>query len=83
MQLPIEIVAEGLLFPEGPIAMADGSVVLVEIRLGTGASLLILISMYFREENMIMPSSTRPIRTLFARFLRISSSSAARWPVMS
>jgi len=28
-------VASGLLFPEGPIAMADGSVVLVEIRRGT------------------------------------------------
>jgi gluconolactonase len=28
----IELVAEGLLFPEGPIAMADGSVVLVEIK---------------------------------------------------
>lgn len=35
MQLPIEIVAEGLLFPEGPISMADGSVVLVEIARGT------------------------------------------------
>ncbi len=30
--MEIEIVAEGLQFPEGPIAMADGSVVLVEIR---------------------------------------------------
>src|SRR5215467_2089412 len=28
-------VAEGLHFPEGPVAMADGSVVLVEIRRGT------------------------------------------------
>ncbi len=28
-------VAEGLQFPEGPVAMADGSVVLVEIRRGT------------------------------------------------
>jgi gluconolactonase len=28
----LEIVAEGLGFPEGPIAMADGSVILVEIR---------------------------------------------------
>jgi len=28
----IELVTEGLSFPEGPIAMADGSVVLVEIR---------------------------------------------------
>ncbi len=27
----VEIVAEGLLFPEGPIAMPDGSVILVEI----------------------------------------------------
>ena len=27
--------ASGLLFPEGPIAMPDGSVVLVEIRRGT------------------------------------------------
>ncbi len=31
----IEIVAEGLKFPEGPIAMADGSVILVEIARGT------------------------------------------------
>ncbi len=30
-----ELVAEGLKFPEGPIAMADGSIVLVEIRRGT------------------------------------------------
>lgn len=30
--LPLEIVAEGLGFPEGPIAMDDGSVILVEIR---------------------------------------------------
>jgi len=30
-----EVLAEGLQFPEGPIAMADGSVVLVEIRRGT------------------------------------------------
>lgn len=29
--MDIELVAEGLFFPEGPIAMADGSVVLVEI----------------------------------------------------
>jgi gluconolactonase len=28
-------VASGLQFPEGPVAMADGSVVLVEIRRGT------------------------------------------------
>ncbi|MCA1748587.1 MAG: SMP-30/gluconolactonase/LRE family protein, partial [Sphingomonadales bacterium] len=26
-----ELVAEGLRFPEGPVAMADGSVILVEI----------------------------------------------------
>lgn len=31
----MERVAEGLQFPEGPIAMADGSVLLVEIRRGT------------------------------------------------
>ncbi len=31
----MEILAEGLLFPEGPIAMDDGSVVLVEIARGT------------------------------------------------
>ena len=30
--MQIEVVAEGLQFPEGPIAMADGSVLLVEIR---------------------------------------------------
>jgi gluconolactonase len=30
-----EVIAEGLQFPEGPIAMADGSVVLVEIARGT------------------------------------------------
>jgi gluconolactonase len=30
-----EVLAEGLLFPEGPIAMDDGSVVLVEIARGT------------------------------------------------
>lgn len=30
--MDIELVAEGLQFPEGPIAMADGSVVLVEIQ---------------------------------------------------
>ncbi len=32
---PSDIVATGLRFPEGPIAMADGSVVLVEIAGGT------------------------------------------------
>lgn len=31
----MEILAEGLRFPEGPIAMDDGSVVLVEIARGT------------------------------------------------
>jgi len=31
MELTLELVAEGLKFPEGPVAMADGSVVLVEI----------------------------------------------------
>jgi len=33
--LEFEQVAEGLQFPEGPIAMADGSVILVEIKRGT------------------------------------------------
>jgi gluconolactonase len=32
MDLDFELVCDGLLFPEGPIAMADGSVVLVEIQ---------------------------------------------------
>lgn len=32
MQLDLELVAEGLKFPEGPVAMADGSVILTEIR---------------------------------------------------
>ena len=31
----MDIIAEGLRFPEGPIAMVDGSVVLVEIERGT------------------------------------------------
>ena len=31
----MNIIAEGLLFPEGPIAMPDGSIVLVEIARGT------------------------------------------------
>src|ERR1700729_3035925 len=31
MDLDLKLVAEGFQFPEGPIAMADGSVVLVEI----------------------------------------------------
>ena len=30
--MELEVVTDGLLFPEGPIAMADGSVLLVEIR---------------------------------------------------
>lgn len=34
-QLGFETVAEGLLFPEGPVAMADGSVLVVEIARGT------------------------------------------------
>ncbi len=34
MDLKLELVAEGLKFPEGPIAMADGSVILVEIQSG-------------------------------------------------
>src|SRR5271166_5681857 len=33
--MEIELVAAGLKFPEGPIAMADGSVILVEIQRGT------------------------------------------------
>jgi gluconolactonase len=33
--MEIELVASGLKFPEGPIAMADGSIILVEIRRGT------------------------------------------------
>ena len=32
MQLELELVAEGLQFPEGPVAMADGSVLFTEIR---------------------------------------------------
>lgn len=31
----VDILAEGLLFPEGPVIMADGSVILVEIARGT------------------------------------------------
>ena len=34
-RVDFEVVAQGLQFPEGPIAMADGSVVLVEIARGT------------------------------------------------
>ena len=30
--MDIKLVAEGLQFPEGPIAMADGSVILTEIQ---------------------------------------------------
>ena len=33
--MELRLVAEGLQFPEGPVAMADGSVILVEIRRGT------------------------------------------------
>jgi gluconolactonase len=33
-QLELDLVAEGLKFPEGPVAMADGSVVLTEIEAG-------------------------------------------------
>ena len=33
--MDFEVLAEGLRFPEGPVAMADGSVVLVEIERGT------------------------------------------------
>ena len=33
--MDFDVLAEGLQFPEGPIAMADGSVILVEIRRGT------------------------------------------------
>ena len=32
--MELELVAEGLLFPEGPIAMGDGSVILTEIAAG-------------------------------------------------
>ena len=35
MPLDMILVAEGLAFPEGPVAMADGSVLVVEIRRGT------------------------------------------------
>ncbi len=33
--MQIDIVTDGLEFPEGPIAMRDGSLLLVEIRRGT------------------------------------------------
>ena len=32
--MDIEIIAEGLGFPEGPVVMADGSIILVEIQAG-------------------------------------------------
>ena len=35
-----EVVAEGLMFPEGPVAMADGSVLVVEIRRQTVSRVL-------------------------------------------
>lgn len=34
MELELELVAEGLRFPEGPVSMADGSVVLTELAAG-------------------------------------------------
>src|SRR5271163_4219320 len=34
-RVEFELVTEGLQFPEGPVAMADGSVILVEIKRGT------------------------------------------------
>jgi gluconolactonase len=34
-ELKLEQVTEGLLFPEGPVALADGSVIVVEIKRGT------------------------------------------------
>ena len=33
--MSFDVLAEGLQFPEGPIAMPDGSVILVEIARGT------------------------------------------------
>jgi gluconolactonase len=35
MAIELEVVADGLQFPEGPVALADGSVLVVEIRRGT------------------------------------------------
>jgi gluconolactonase len=35
MTMPMETVANGLCFPEGPVALADGSVLVVEIQRGT------------------------------------------------
>lgn len=35
MELKLELVAEDLQFPEGPVALADGSVLFTEIRRGT------------------------------------------------
>ena len=32
--MDFEVIAEGLSFPEGPVVMADGSVIVVEIRRG-------------------------------------------------
>ena len=40
LKLQGEVIAEGLRFPEGPIAMPDGSVLVVEIAAGTLASVL-------------------------------------------
>jgi gluconolactonase len=33
--MEVRVIAEGLEFPEGPVALADGSVLLVEIFAGT------------------------------------------------
>ncbi len=33
--MELELVAEGLAFPEGPVVMADGSVIVTEIVSGT------------------------------------------------
>jgi gluconolactonase len=38
MQPDLTLVADGLAFPEGPIAMPDGSIVLVEIKTGASES---------------------------------------------
>ena len=40
--MDLKLVAERLQFPEGPVAMADGSVILVEIRRTTASSRLIV-----------------------------------------
>ena len=34
MKIPLETVASGLLIPEGPVALSDGSVLLVEVAAG-------------------------------------------------